>query len=375
MFTPATASPDKTRVPPPKKANSSGDGECFGSQVADRLNSIPLGVWLILAASVLFLMGILAPSVVVNEFGNTRRLSLLDGIQVLWVTGHMFLAIVIFLFTILFPPIKLALTAAVAIPTLPLPQQTRRRLRKLVQLLGRWSLLDVLVIAILIVAIKVRGLVSVKAAWGVYAFTCSIALSMLATHFLRVGRSSSRPLLGSQGHATEPPPTRFGSARRANALTAVALTLAVLGIGWLFLAPAGTVNQIHVTRKETFLEFPRLFGNPSFYIRVRTLQGIQRLDTKSRRPIGNGLVWLLEQPVPLGSIYEAELLEDGLFSDKLVDRVTINDRREVGQRFQFELKGRRDWQRSTALITTATGICLLIFSCRRTGGISAQHAT
>lgn len=343
--------------------------------MADFLRSIPLGVWLILPASALFLVGILVPSVVVIEFGNTRRLSLLDGIQVLWTTGHTFLAVLIFLFTILFPPIKLALTAAVAIPSLPLAHRTRRRFRRLVESLGRWSLLDVLVIAILIVTIKVRGFVSVQATWGICAFAFSIALSMLAAHFLRAGRFTSRPMSGSAVHATEAPQARPGFARRVNASTALALGLFMLGIGGLFLAPHRTVNQIHVTRKETFVELPRLLGNPSFYVRVCTLQGIQRLDTKARTPIGNGLVWTFEQPVPLASIYEVKLFEDGLFSDKLVDRVAINDRREAGQRFQFELRGRRNWQRPTAFITATTGIGLLILSCRRTRKTSTHHAT
>jgi len=354
MSTPYTASPCEKLASPPRRVESAAKGEDCETRRPQCLNSIPLGVWLILLAAVLFLVGILSPSVVVNEFGNTRQLSLLDGIQVLWATGHTFLAALIFLFTILFPPVKLVLTAAVAIPTLRLAQQTRRRFRKLVESLGRWSLLDVLVIAILIVAIKVRGLVSVKAAWGVYAFTCSIALSMLATHFLTGVRGNACPLLGSTVHATERP-------RRATALNAAALALVVLGIGWFFLSPAGTVNQIHVTRKDTFVELPRLFGHSSFYVRVRTLQGVQRLDTKSGTPIGNGLMWTLKQPVPSATIYELEFFQDGLLADKLVDRVTVSSRRLVGERFQFELKCRGDWQRPCSFITTIIGIIGFIF--------------
>ena len=375
MFTTTTTRPDETRVSTATKPNSAAHGRHRESDQSDILKSIPLGVWLILPASVLFIVGILAPSVVVNEFGNTRQLSLLDGIQVLWATGHAFLAIVIFLFTVLFPPVKLALTAAVAIPAVPLAQSSRRRFRRLVEALGRWSLLDVLVIAILIVTIKVRGVVSVKATWGICAFALSIGLSMVATHFLKAGRSNPKVFLRCTVTAAKLPQAQRGLICPANGLTAVALAILALGVGWLFLAPTGTVDKIHVTRKDTFIELPRLFGNPSFYLRIRTLQGIQRLDTKTRTPIGNGLVWTLEQPVPLASIYEAELFEDGILSDKLVDRVAINDRREVGQRFQFQLKGRRDWQRPTALFTAAAGIGLLIFSCRRTRKTPTHHAT
>jgi paraquat-inducible protein A len=321
---------------------------------------IALGVWLILPALALFIVGILSPCVIINEFGNVRQLSLIDGIRVLWATGHTFLAIVIFVFTILFPPVKLALTAAVASPALPLGHRNRRRLRKLVELLGRWSLLDVLVIAILIVVIKVRGFVSVEATWGTYAFTFSIALSMLATHFLKAGGLNIWPSLRSTIRATDPIRARLGTAGRANVLTTMALALAIFGLVWFILAPAGTVKQIHVTRKETFIELPRLLGNPSFYVQVQTLEGSQRLDTKFRTPMGNGLMWTLKKSVPLPSIYGIEIFEAGLFSDKLVDRVTINDRREVGQHFQFELKGRRDWQRPAALASVAVGIGLLL---------------
>lgn len=318
-----------------------------------------------LLALALFLVGIFAPSIVVTELGNLRRLSLLDGIQVLWSTGHTFLAAIIFLFTILFPPAKLVLTAAAATPTVPLSPTTRRRLRSVVEALGRWSLLDVMVIAILIVAIKVHGFVSVQATWGIYVFMVSILLSILATQLLKTGRSNVSHRRRSVLPTGPGSALRCGLTRRSKIMPIFGVALILVGTGWLILVPSPNVEKVFVTKKQTFVELPRFFGNPSFYVRVQTLNGIQRLNTKPRTPIGNGLVWTLEKPVSLTDLYELEIFEEGLLTDKLVDRVSVVGRRVLGERFQFELQGQKDWQWSASLVTAAAGIGLVIFEWRR----------
>jgi len=49
-------------------------------------------------------------------------------------------------------------------------------------LLGKWSMLDVFVIAIIIVPIKLGALASAKAEIGIYYFGASIILAILATN-------------------------------------------------------------------------------------------------------------------------------------------------------------------------------------------------
>jgi hypothetical protein len=138
------------------------------------------------------------------------------------------------------------------------------------------------------------------------------------------------------------------------------LGLIILVAASLFVSPARTVNRVQLTRKETFLELPRLFGSPSYYLQFLTLSGPRQLEKKPGVPIGNGLVWLLERPEPLAQVYEVQVFEAGMFSDRLVDRVRVSGRRATGQRFQFHLQGRFDWLRPLQLLGFGAGLVMVL---------------
>jgi hypothetical protein len=153
-------------------------------------------------------------------------------------------------------------------------------------------------------------------------------------------------------------PQRFTWLPPAWGVIVSGVTIVLIGTAGFCLWSKGSVEKIFVTRNESFIQLPHLFGDPSYYLVVETLEGPQRLDTKRRTPIGNGLTWILRWPVPLSKIYEVEIVEDGLLTDKVVDRVSVSGRREKGQRFQFELQGRRGFSRPIVLVMGAIGVAL-----------------
>lgn len=106
--------------------------------------------------------------------------SLLMSITKLWEQGFLFLAIIIFLFSIIFPVLKLCLLSVVWLRSLN--HKSRIRLLRGLELLGKWSMLDVYVVAIIIVLVKAGELLSVKPREGLYYFAASILLSMVATY-------------------------------------------------------------------------------------------------------------------------------------------------------------------------------------------------
>jgi paraquat-inducible protein A len=48
-------------------------------------------------------------------------------------------------------------------------------------LLGKWSMLDVFVVAVLVVTVKLGAMASVEARYGIYAFTAAVFLTMYIT--------------------------------------------------------------------------------------------------------------------------------------------------------------------------------------------------
>ena len=78
-----------------------------------------------------------------------------------------------------FPFAKLATLAFIWFR--PLTERERVDALRWLELLGKWSMLDVFVVAILIVAAKLRDLTQVQPRIGIYLFALAIVLSMLST--------------------------------------------------------------------------------------------------------------------------------------------------------------------------------------------------
>jgi paraquat-inducible protein A len=57
---------------------------------------------------------------------------------------------------------------------------SRTRLYRLVELVGRWSMLDIYVIAILVALVQLKGLATIKAGPAAFAFAGVIVLTVVA---------------------------------------------------------------------------------------------------------------------------------------------------------------------------------------------------
>lgn len=105
--------------------------------------------------------------------------TLLTSIRGLWDHGDYALAVIIFIFSILFPVTKL-----IAMGVLwwkAFDDQLRRRVGFAVSLLGKWSMLDVFVCALLIVMTQSKSFVDASPRAGLFIFAAAIALSMVVS--------------------------------------------------------------------------------------------------------------------------------------------------------------------------------------------------
>ena len=93
------------------------------------------------------------------------------------------------MFTICFPFVKL--TAMLVLWLWPrLDIEHARRLFHFVSNMGKWSMLDVFVVAILVLTIKSSGLASIRVGEGFFLFFISVMLTQFAS--LWTGRVVSR---------------------------------------------------------------------------------------------------------------------------------------------------------------------------------------
>jgi paraquat-inducible protein A len=140
------------------------------------------GVPVLLATALLFFAtGIFFPFFHVTKFWMFHdAVSVVSGIGTLLHEGEYFLFTVLTLFTLVFPCVKLGLLAVIWMEREH--DLTRvRRLHHWVEGLGKWSMLDVFVVAILIVAMKAAGLADLHIGTGLYLFTFSVIATQFAS--------------------------------------------------------------------------------------------------------------------------------------------------------------------------------------------------
>ena len=135
---------------------------------------------LIIASAVLLFIGLHLPVLTVRKLWERNTFSIISGITNLWESKNYFLSVIIFFFSVIIPIVKLA--TLFVIWFVRLRNHQRKWLLCGLGLLGKWSMLDVFVTAIIIVSIKLGALASAKAEIGIYYFGISILLAMLATN-------------------------------------------------------------------------------------------------------------------------------------------------------------------------------------------------
>ena len=137
---------------------------------------IPL---LLIASSVALWFGLHLPTLTVRQLWEKNTFTILTGIESLYADKQYFLAFVVFFFSIVFPIAKLV--SLYAIWFIPMRVESRKRILYWLEMLGKWSMLDVFIVAVLIVSVKLGALASANAERGIYYFGASILLTMIAT--------------------------------------------------------------------------------------------------------------------------------------------------------------------------------------------------
>ncbi|CAK7257570.1 MULTISPECIES: paraquat-inducible protein A [unclassified Shinella] len=110
--------------------------------------------------------------------------SLIDIVVSLWGQGSGGLAVLVALFSIVFPVIKLFAIALEATAPTP-PEGKANWLARLLPILGKWSMMDVMLVALVIVAAKTSGMASAFTQPGLWFYAASAIMTGLLQMKLR----------------------------------------------------------------------------------------------------------------------------------------------------------------------------------------------
>ncbi len=156
-----------------------------GSQLAIRQRDSLQRSWaFLIAAYLLYLPANLLPIMETRSLFGSQSDTLLSGIAYLWHSGAWMLALVVFSASVAVPLLKLFSLTYLLIGVhrhARLSRKARTQLYHTLESIGRWSMLDVYVVAILVALVQMNALAEIDPGPGVLAFAGVVICSMLAT--------------------------------------------------------------------------------------------------------------------------------------------------------------------------------------------------
>jgi len=139
-----------------------------------------LAAVLCVLALIVLTVAVVLPFVSITKLGDQRVFSLIGGITELFRGGQVFIGVVLFIFSVIFPYAKLVALLVATSSLVALSPTARKRLHHLAVITGKYSLLDILVVALMIILVKFRNLAEVRAMPATVLFCVAIFLSIAA---------------------------------------------------------------------------------------------------------------------------------------------------------------------------------------------------
>lgn len=127
----------------------------------------------------------LFPIMVVTQLGTEEKSTILGGVATFWEMKAYPVAITIFIASVLIPGLKflaLGLLCGAATGKIELNPRSANTIYYLTELVGRWSMVDVFVVAILVGLIQMDNLMSIEPGAAAIAFGLMVILTMLSAH-------------------------------------------------------------------------------------------------------------------------------------------------------------------------------------------------
>jgi paraquat-inducible protein A len=138
---------------------------------------------LVLAAAICYLPANILPVLTTTTLGSAEDDTIIDGVVLLYTTGSWDLALIVLIASVMIPLAKLIALAYLLITVQRgsiRNNRERARLYRLVEFVGRWSMLDVFVDTFTVALVQLQPLMSVMPGPGVLFFAAVVVLTMLA---------------------------------------------------------------------------------------------------------------------------------------------------------------------------------------------------
>ncbi len=137
----------------------------------------------LIAAMVMYIPANVLPVMYTNSLFGTENDTILSGVVYLWTSGSWPLAVVVFVASIAVPMLKILALGYLTISTQLHSRwyaAERTRIYRMVEFVGRWSMLDIYVITMLVALVQFQALATIQAGNAAIAFGAVVVLTMFA---------------------------------------------------------------------------------------------------------------------------------------------------------------------------------------------------
>ena len=175
-----------------------------GARVHVRIPHSLQRTWAFLAVGLMaYVPANLLPIMSTRSYEGNRSDTIMSGVVELAAQGSPGVAAIVFAASICIPMIKFAIIAGLALSlhlSWPMSGHVRHRLHTVTELIGRWSMIDVFVVAVLAALIQLGAIITITPGAGINAFAVSVVFTMLSA------LSLDARLIWDEGHGSEPSP-------------------------------------------------------------------------------------------------------------------------------------------------------------------------
>lgn len=156
---------------------------CGSALHARKTDSLQRTIALLITSCLLYIPANTLPIMYTDQLGSTEASTIMGGVVLLIKLGSIPVALVIFIFSVMVPSAKLLamfyLVWSVSHGERVSPAQ-RSMLYRITEFVGKWSMVDVFVVAILVALVNLGGLLVIRPGIAALAFAGVVIVTMVA---------------------------------------------------------------------------------------------------------------------------------------------------------------------------------------------------
>ena len=139
----------------------------------------------LITACILYIPANVLPITITNQLGRELKSTIIGGVIFLWEHGSYPVALVIFIASVMVPVAKMIALFYLCWIVSHKPGVRRiesTKLYRITEFIGRWSMVDVFVVAILVALIQIGSILTIQPGGAALAFAGVVIITMFAAH-------------------------------------------------------------------------------------------------------------------------------------------------------------------------------------------------